>query len=321
MKIKKILASIVVFFNVLYFLGGVFFIGEEYEKFSTGDFIICAGIFLIPGYITYKLLKYILSFESKEDKYTNKDYYESKGEVVINKYLDRVLKVDDLKQIGELNMINPYIDITPFILDNKNPIVHYDGLFLQEGEAIFYATPAFTFKDKNQVVGYSGGSSGISFRVSKGVSVRTGGHSRTPIRRDVRKYNDGDLVITNKRVVFIGKDDSFDYAIHKLSAIRHIDNLSFTIQAGNSFRNILLDHRVKEYAEGYISYSLEAYRNKINLKQEVFEQSLNDFYEQVRFEALKIYRNKKAKGLGCLGAILLNISVIVALIMVVVSFV
>lgn len=320
MKTKKILVSIIFFCHALILLGGFLFIGEMAEEFSAGELTVFAVILLMPGFIVYKSLKYLLRPESKEDLSANKEQEVPKNEIVIDKYPNRILKIDDLKRIGEVNAINPYMDITPFVLDKKNQIVHYSGLLLKEGEVVFYAAPASTFKDKNQVVGYNGSSSGISVRVAKGVSVRTGSHSGTPIRQDVRKFHDGDLVITNKRVVFTGKDDSFDYAIHKISAIRPIDHSSFTIQAGNSFRNIKLNPKITSYAEAYITYSSETYTNKTVSEQELLEPSLQDFYEQVRLEALKIYRStKKPKHFGCLGTTLLSLSVILALATVVAS--
>ena len=42
-------------------------------------------------------------------------------------------------------------------------------------EILIYATPAATFKDKEQIVGYTGKSAGVSVRVAKGVTVRSGG--------------------------------------------------------------------------------------------------------------------------------------------------
>ena len=108
------------------------------------------------------------------------------------------------------NKANPYVDITPYELKIGFPVVNYQGFFGHTGEIILYATPAATFKDKEQVVGYTGKSAGASIRVAKGMTIRTGGSGGSPIRSAVRKHNPGDLIITNKRVVFIGKDDNFN---------------------------------------------------------------------------------------------------------------
>lgn len=112
---------------------------------------------------------------------------------------------ETLQKIAASNRANPYADITPYETGVGMPTINYSGFFVQPGECIIYAAPAQTFKDKNQVVGYTGKSAGASFRVAKGVTVRTGSSGGKPIRGTVRDHNYGDLIISNKRVVFIGK--------------------------------------------------------------------------------------------------------------------
>ena len=97
------------------------------------------------------------------------------------------------------------------------PVIDYPGFFPQPHEVVLYAAPAATFKDKEKVVGYTGRSAGASVRVAKGLTVRTGSSGGTPIRDTIRSYCVGDLIVTNKRVVFIGKDDSFDFSISKVA--------------------------------------------------------------------------------------------------------
>ena len=73
---------------------------------------------------------------------------------------------ESLQKIAAANQANPYADITPYETGVGMPIVHYSGFFAQPGECIIYAAPAQTFKDKNQVVGYTGKSAGASLSPS-----------------------------------------------------------------------------------------------------------------------------------------------------------
>lgn len=159
-----------------------------------------------------------------------------------------------LQKIAAANRANSYVDITPYELGFGMPVVHYSGFFSQPGECIVYATPAQTFKDKTRTVGYTGKSAGASLRIAKGFTVHTGNSGSKPIRGTVRDFNGGDLIITNKRIVFVGKDDSFDLPLKKLSAVKISDRQSFTLLCGKTQKNISMDSAVVAYAVGFISY-------------------------------------------------------------------
>ncbi len=161
---------------------------------------------------------------------------------------------ETLQKIAASNKANPYVDITPYELGFSMPLVYYSGFFIQPGECIVYVAPAQTFKDKSQVVGYTGKSAGTSIRVAKGITLRTGSSAGKPVRQNVRDYNYGDLIITNRRVVFIGKDDSFEYSVEKISAIKILDRQSFVLQSGRASKNITLNPAIVVYAAGFISY-------------------------------------------------------------------
>lgn len=159
------------------------------------------------------------------------------------------------QKIQEHNRINPYVDITPYELKVGFPVVKYNGFFPQADEIIIYAVPCATFKDKEQVVGYTGKSAGASVRVAKGLTVRTGSSGGQPIRDMVRKHSVGDLIITNKRVVFIGKDDNFDFSVNKISAIKPLSKETFLIQSGRSSKNIYVDSGAVIYTAGFVNYA------------------------------------------------------------------
>ena len=170
--------------------------------------------------------------------------------------------MEDLTQIKEQiyihNSANPYVDITPFALNLAFPVINYIGFFPDADETVIYAAPASTFKDKEQVVGYTGSSGGASFRVAKGVTVRTGSSGSQAIRQTVRNQNTGDLIVTNKRVVFIGKDDNFEINIAKISALKILSSETFVIHAGNKAKNIYANTEILKYVYVFTELVIDA---------------------------------------------------------------
>lgn len=216
------------------------------------------------------------------------------------------------------NKVNPYVDITPYELKVGFPLVNYPGFFPQPNEVVLYAVPAATFKDKEQVVCYAGKSAGAILRVAKGVTVRTGSSGSTPIRDTVRKHSLGDLIITNKRVVFIGKDDSFDFAVNKISAVKPLNQETFVIQSGRSSKNLLVDSCAAIYAAGFVNYAVTSFNEGLDIIAEK-KQAENEMTpeqkslcDSIRQEVLSMSVPKPSKGIGkkkmaCLTRILLGV--------------
>ena len=193
--------------------------------------------------------------------------------------IDNILQAKQKIQLHNRN--NPYVDVTPYELQVGVPVVNYTGFFPQADEVIVYVAPAYTFKDKEHVLGYTGKSSGVSVRVAKGLTYRTGGSGGRAIRGNVRKYNAGDLIITNKRVIFIGKDDSFEFAVNKISAVKPLTQESFVIQSGRSFKNILVDSSLTIYASGFINYVVTGYNTNLDIITE-YKQANDEMTDEQR---------------------------------------
>ena len=66
-----------------------------------------------------------------------------------------------------------------------------------------------------KTVGYASGTSGVSVRVAKGVTLRSGG-TRGGAIKDMVSVASGELVITDKRVIFAGDRKSFVVALGDL---------------------------------------------------------------------------------------------------------
>ena len=235
------------------------------------------------------------------------------------------ISIETKKKIALVNSVNPYTDITPYELQIGFPNIKYQGFFVQSGELIIYAAPAQTFTDKNMMVGYTGKSSGVSVRVAKGVSIRSGGSGGRAIRSNVRNYNSGDLIITNKRVLFIGKDGGFEYKVDKISATKIISKTSFIIQAGRTSKNVTLNAAIVGYTLGFINYVVDEYTKGIDAFSEI-EKNMGEISQKqielcnaVRQETLGIRVPKLKNKQGCLWKIVIILFCFIAAIVVGVS--
>lgn len=225
-------------------------------------------------------------------------------------------------KIAKANRLNPYADITPYALEIGFPFVNYPNFYPTSEEILIYAVPASTFTDKEKVVGYTGKSSGVSVRVAKGVSLRTGGTGSRAIRDTVRQSNYGDLLVTNKRVIFVGKDDSFEFQIGKISTLKFLDGESFIIQSGRTSKNVCLDSVNVIYAYALITCSIDwnaegkdAY-TLVNESQSEITQEEMAYCDQIRQECFQMVLPKEPrpqKNKGCLVAVVVIFLVIVFL--------
>jgi hypothetical protein len=79
-----------------------------------------------------------------------------------------------------------------------------------------------------QTVGYSGNTAGLSVRIAKGVTVRTGG-IRAKAIKGMGSAASGELVITDSRVLFSGDRKSFAISLSQLlSATNYSDGFGFS---------------------------------------------------------------------------------------------
>ena len=113
------------------------------------------------------------------------------------------------------------------------PTVSPDGLIPKPDEICHYQGPASSTRTKNVVTGYESGNVGVSVRVAKGLSVRTGGSKGAPIRSDVVNQVPGMLYITSQRIVFLCSRDAFDKPYSALTAVNITGN-TLLLQFGNT---------------------------------------------------------------------------------------
>ena len=231
-------------FSVIFSLVTLFM----YENITS----ISVEVSIILGFILALLLEYILGLVIRTLKNSNSTKVCNKSKISDN-------------SLEEKEFINPYIDTQQFEIGTSYPKVNYQNVFLKNGEKLVYAVPAALYKDKEKVVGYTGGSSGGSVRVAKGLYIRTGNSRSQAIRKNVREFTYGDYVITTKRVIFVPKsasDTTFELSLDKITAVRPISKDSIIITWGNKQKNILVPESQIKYALGLLHFAIS---NKDNL--------------------------------------------------------
>ena len=92
-------------------------------------------------------------------------------------------------------------------------------VILAEGEVAHFFAPARRAVTKKKAIGRTGKSGGVSVRVAKGVSVRSGGGASRTVYNDVTDFFEGQVVLTNRRIVFLAKQGGFDCKLDAISAI------------------------------------------------------------------------------------------------------
>lgn len=99
------------------------------------------------------------------------------------------------------------------------PVLTGVPVILADGETAHFFGPARRYITKTKAVGRTGSGSGVSVRVAKGVSVRTGGGASRTVYDDVTDSFAGQVVLTNRRIVFLAKQNGFDCKLDAISAI------------------------------------------------------------------------------------------------------
>ena len=99
------------------------------------------------------------------------------------------------------------------------PVLADVPVILADGEVAHFFGPARRYITKTKAVGRTGSGAGVSVRVAKGVSVRTGGGASRTVYDDVTDSFAGQVVLTNRRIVFLAKQNGFDCKLDAISAI------------------------------------------------------------------------------------------------------
>lgn len=93
-------------------------------------------------------------------------------------------------------------------------------MIMKKGETVTIVMNNISFMESRSVRQTIGGYGGPSFRVAKGVSFRFGGVSaRSVSHEELKKIDRGSLVLTNKRLAFLGSMRTINIDLRKIVAI------------------------------------------------------------------------------------------------------
>lgn len=126
------------------------------------------------------------------------------------------------------------------------PVVAVPTLMLRNDEICHYSASVDYLVTKNVIVNYQGAHTGASVRVMKGLSVRAGERTLTPIRQDVANITSAVLSVTNKRVVLACSKASFDKPINCITSVIPRAN-GIEIQIGEKTYQILTKEGIYIY--------------------------------------------------------------------------
>ncbi|WP_129596036.1 hypothetical protein [Anaerophilus nitritogenes] len=128
-------------------------------------------------------------------------------------------------------------------------------ILLKRSEICHYEQPA-TRLGQSTRTSYVGGYSGGSFRIAKGISIRTGSGTRTPITHHVTDFYNGRLLITNERILFMQPQKPFEMPLKKVSALQPYQN-AIGLQNGSTYYKIQV--KEPEYVYTIIKYCIKRY--------------------------------------------------------------
>jgi len=181
-----------------------------------------------------------LSISSIEFMSINVIKYSAKRKDVFQMCFFKSKKKTNLIQ-SETAPIPQFIGETPYE-KLSNLVIHNPSITLQKDEVCFYEGTAKSYHKKNVVTGYKGNGAGVSVRLTKGVSVHTGGSGKQAIRQDVIDTFDGQLFLTNKRVILLAEKYGFVISIPKIlqviprsnGIVFHVDSKQHTVLTDDS---------------------------------------------------------------------------------------
>lgn len=114
-------------------------------------------------------------------------------------------------------------------------------IVLQKNEIAHFATNADLLETKERVTGYTASSHGVSIRVAKGLSYRVGQAKSKPIKQEVTIKYHGQLIITNKRLVFSASKKGFVAPYNSLVSFEPYSN-GIGFQKNNSYYLMQFDN-------------------------------------------------------------------------------
>ncbi|MFC1786303.1 hypothetical protein ACFLZA_02955 [Candidatus Neomarinimicrobiota bacterium] len=162
------------------------------------------------------------------------------------------------------------------LLDNfiqgKNADNFDTNLILRKNERLIFDIPNISLCE-DRTVKVKGGYQGLSVRIMKGVSYRFGGFEAASEKKII-EIDSGNLILTNKRMVFSGKKSSKDILLNKINTIDTIENgfaitrtgkqkTEYYVGTNNLFANItLVPEDGESWEEGEVKWQMTGFEVK-----------------------------------------------------------
>jgi hypothetical protein len=111
------------------------------------------------------------------------------------------------------------------LVTNGLPIIDPGTLNLTKNEVCHFMGNACFCKIKEETIGYEGGSRGVSFRVTKGMSLKFGNYKGHSVKATTTKRTEGLIYLTSKKVVFSAISNSCIIKYDKIVTLNAFDNI------------------------------------------------------------------------------------------------
>ena len=111
------------------------------------------------------------------------------------------------------------MDVFRYLNQNSSPFL------MQKNEEVVCCIPAVGLREPRAIRTTTGVYGGPSFRVAKGVTMRTGvSRSTSSSHEEVKDIDGGDLVITNQRIFFVGAKRTVNLPFKKIVSLEPYSN-------------------------------------------------------------------------------------------------
>lgn len=167
-------------------------------------------------------------------------------------------------------------------LDELKPDKEDVNLMLKNDEVCYYYGSARSYHEKNIITAYKSSSSGVSVGVVRGFSIRSGSSITIPIRSNISETYEGDLYITNKRIILLTKKYGFDLGIDTINAIEPFKNGFRVFYKDKCYTVITYDNSTIFYILELINRFLEGAGDKKITSKESLETNYEEIYEKAK---------------------------------------
>ena len=127
-----------------------------------------------------------------------------------------------LKKIPEEILEKEFDEVLDEFVEGKYSKSFPSNLLIKKDERLIFDCPEIELCE-DRIVKSGGGYMGFSVRVMKGVSMRFGGF-QGGVEKQVSPIDEGNFILTNKRIVFVGEKKSVEFPLTHINTIDVLDN-------------------------------------------------------------------------------------------------